>query len=127
MGDDSGLMVDYLKGAPGIKSARYAGPNPTKEKLCKKLLKNMQGAKKRSAKFVCCVAIAWPDGKTKIIKGEVRGRIINEMRGQHGFGYDPVFVPLGYSKTFAEMKPSFKNKISHRAKAFRKVKQLILC
>lgn len=125
--DDSGLVVDCLGGAPGVKSARYAGPNPTKEKLCKKLLKEIARVKKSrpKAKFVCCVAIVWPNGKTKVVRGEVHGHIIDKMRGKNGFGYDPVFVPRGYKKTFAEMKSSFKNRISHRGRAFRKIAEVL--
>ena len=134
LADDSGLMVDCLGGEPGVKSARYAGPHPTKEKLCRKLLREIHKAKGRelfavcrkpSAKFVCCVAVVWPDGREKICRGEVKGYIINEVRGQNGFGYDPVFIPRGYKKTFAQMRSSFKNKISHRARALRKIKKLI--
>ncbi|KAF0134744.1 MAG: ribonuclease PH [Candidatus Saganbacteria bacterium] len=119
--DDSGLMVDSLNGAPGVKSARYASP-PTPENLCGKLLNALKDSKNRKAKFVSVIAIAYPDGKTKTFRGEVKGNIIKEMRGEHGFGYDPVFVPIGYKKTFAEMKPAFKNKISHRHEALIKLK-----
>jgi len=124
--DDSGLMVDCLKGRPGVRSARFALP-PMKENLCGKLLRVMHnaGCAIRRAKFVCVIAIAYPSGKTKIVKGIVRGRITHEMRGKHGFGYDPVFVPVGYKKTFAEMKPSMKNRISHRARALRKLKEIL--
>jgi XTP/dITP diphosphohydrolase len=119
--DDSGLMVDCLGGKPGVKSARFANP-PTPENLCAKLLRVMRrrGVNRR-AKFVCVIAVAYPDGKVKTIKGICRGRIIHEMRGKQGFGYDPVFVPRGYKKTFAEMKPSMKNRLSHRARALRKL------
>lgn len=122
--DDSGLMVDCLGGKPGIKSARFASP-PTPENLCRKLLRVMRECETRKAKFVCVIAVAYPNGKVKTVKGVCRGKIIDEMRGEHGFGYDPVFVPDGYRKTFAEMSPAFKNRISHRAKALRKLKNLI--
>jgi inosine/xanthosine triphosphate pyrophosphatase family protein len=141
--DDSGLMVDCLGGKPGVRSARFASP-PTAENLCKKLLRVIDGKgvgkgsgsgeggkgvgigrKNRRAKFVCVIAIAYPSGKVRTVKGICRGRIIYEMRGKQGFGYDPVFVPLGYKKTFAEMKPSMKNRLSHRAKALRKLKSII--
>jgi non-canonical purine NTP pyrophosphatase (RdgB/HAM1 family) len=124
--DDSGLMVDCLGGKPGVKSARFAAP-PTPENLCIKLLKVMRNAKcvMRRAKFVCVIAIVYPFGKAKTVKGVCRGKIIHEMRGKHGFGYDPVFVPNGYKKTFAEMKPSMKNRISHRARALRKLKSIV--
>ena len=124
--DDSGLMVDCLKGKPGVKSARFASP-PTPENLCTKLLIVMRNAScvTRSAKFVCVIAIVYPSGKVKAVKGVCRGKIIHEMRGKYGFGYDPVFVPNGYKKTFAEMKPSMKNRISHRARALRKLKSIV--
>ncbi len=122
--DDSGLMVNCLGGKPGVKSARYASP-PTPQNLCRKLLRATAGCKARGARFVCAIAITNPSGKVKVVKGIIRGRIIREMRGTHGFGYDPVFVPSGYKKTFAEMKPSMKNRISHRARALRKLKSVL--
>ncbi|NQT28953.1 MAG: RdgB/HAM1 family non-canonical purine NTP pyrophosphatase [Candidatus Saganbacteria bacterium] len=123
--DDSGLMVDCLRGKPGVKSARFATP-PTPDNLCNKLLRVM-GEKngRRSAKFVCAIAVVYPCGKVRTVKGICPGKIIHEMRGKRGFGYDPVFVPRGYRKTFAEMKPSAKNRISHRAKALRKLKNVL--
>lgn len=123
--DDSGLMVNCLNGKPGIQSARFADP-PTVHNLCIKLLNVMRWCRgKRRAKFVCVIAIAYPSGKVETVKGICRGKIIDGMKGTHGFGYDPVFVPDGYKKTFAEMKPGFKNKISHRARALRKLKKII--
>lgn len=122
--DDSGLMVNCLGGKPGVKSARYASP-PTPKNLCRKLLRATAGCKARGARFVCVIAIAYPSGKVRTVKGVVRGRIIREMRGAHGFGYDPVFMPCGYCKTFAEMKPSMKNRISHRARALQKLKEIL--
>lgn len=120
--DDSGLMVDCLGGKPGVKSARFATP-PTPQNLCQKLLRVMRlRCAKRNAKFVCVIAIAYPSGKVRTVKGVCPGRIIHEMRGTRGFGYDPVFVPRGYQKTFAEMPPAMKNRISHRARALRKLK-----
>jgi len=124
--DDSGLMVNCLGGKPGVRSARFASP-PTKENLCKKLLRNIkkhQGTS-RNAKFVCVIAIAYPSGKVKTVRGICRGKIICEMRGKLGFGYDPVFVPSGHKKTFAEMKPVMKNQLSHRAKALKKLKAIL--
>ena len=127
--DDSGLMVNCLKGKPGVRSARFATP-PTPSNLCQKLLRVMRlcrapclpAGRNRGAKFVCVIALAYPDGRIKTFKGVVRGRIISEMRGKHGFGYDPIFRPCGYSKTFAEMAPAFKNRISHRARALKMLK-----
>ena len=127
LADDSGLMVDALKGAPGIRSARFAGPNPTAEKLCKKLLRAMKSipAGRRKAKFVCDIAVASPAGKIEIVEGICSGKIGFCMRGRYGFGYDPVFIPHGYKKTFAEMAPPFKNRISHRGRALKKARILL--
>jgi non-canonical purine NTP pyrophosphatase (RdgB/HAM1 family) len=122
--DDSGLMVDCLEGKPGVRSARFATP-PTPDNLCTKLLRKTAKYKRKTAKFVCVIAIKYPDGKIKTVEGVCRGKIATEMRGAKGFGYDPVFIPLGYKKTFAEMKSSTKNRISHRAKALRKLKNVI--
>lgn len=85
----------------------------------------MKNCSDRSAQFVCVIAVVYPDGKAETVRGVCRGKIIFEMRGIYGFGYDPVFVPVGYKKTFAEMKPSMKNKLSHRGKALRKLKTLL--
>lgn len=124
--DDSGLMVDCLGGKPGVKSARFASP-PTPQNLCKKLLRVMRlRDANRNAKFVCVIAIVYPSGKVRTVKGVCRGKVIHEMRGKHGFGYDPVFVPNGYRRTFAEMKPSMKNRISHRARALKKCYNILL-
>lgn len=122
--DDSGLMVNCLGGKPGVKSARFAYP-PTSYNLCQKLLRVMRRRKNRSARFVCVIAIAYPSGKVRTVKGVCCGKISHEMRGKHGFGYDPIFVPNGYRKTFAEMSPAMKNRISHRARALRKLKLLL--
>jgi len=124
--DDSGLMVNCLGGKPGVRSARFASP-PTAQNLCTKLLRAMRGVRDggRGARFICVIAVVYPNGKVRTVKGICSGRIIHEMRGKHGFGYDPVFVPTGYKKTFAEMKPSMKNRISHRARALRKLKSII--
>lgn len=123
--DDSGLMVDCLGGKPGVKSARFATP-PTPENLCKKLLSVMRRRSgKRNAKFVCVIAIVFPGGKVRTVKGICLGTIAFEMRGASGFGYDPVFIPRGYKKTFAEMKPSMKNRLSHRGRALRKLMEVL--
>ncbi len=127
MADDSGLEVKSLGGAPGVRSARFAGPGSTKKKLCAKVLKLMEGVppSKRGARFVCSIAITLPGGKVKVVEGVVAGRITMEMRGRCGFGYDPIFIPKGYKKTFAQMKPQMKNRLSHRAKALNKVRQFL--
>ncbi|MFH1347598.1 MAG: RdgB/HAM1 family non-canonical purine NTP pyrophosphatase [Candidatus Margulisiibacteriota bacterium] len=129
--DDSGLMVDCLGGRPGVRSARFASP-PTPENLCGKLLKEIHKLQVSSfklqvvrARFVCVIAVVYPSGKVKAVRGICHGKIIHEMRGEHGFGYDPVFVPRGYKKTFAEMKPAMKNRISHRARALKKLKSIL--
>jgi XTP/dITP diphosphohydrolase len=121
LADDSGLEVKALNGKPGIRSARYAGPNPTTNKLCRKLLKEMKGKKDRKARFVCVIAIADPK-KARTIKGVCSGKIILKMKGDQGFGYDPIFAPEGFNKTFAQMPLNTKNKISHRGKALQKAK-----
>ena len=122
--DDSGLIVNCLQGKPGIKSARFATP-PTPENLCRKLLKKMASCKARGAKFVCVIALVYPSGKVRTFKGVCHGRIIKKMRGKEGFGYDPVFRPCGLKKTFAEMPPAIKNRISHRAMALKKLKDYL--
>jgi XTP/dITP diphosphohydrolase len=122
--DDSGLMVNCLNGKPGVRSARFASP-PTPENLCRKLLKVMLHCKARGAKFICAIAVAFPEGKIRVVKGSCRGRIVKEMRGEHGFGYDPVFKPCGYHKTFAQMSATAKNRISHRAQALKKLSKIL--
>lgn len=117
--DDSGLEVEALNGAPGIHSARYAGENATNEERIAKLLKELEGVENRSAKFVCALAIANDGEIIETFRGEVKGKIIDAPRGEHGFGYDPVFIPDGYDKTFAELGAEIKDKISHRARATR--------
>jgi len=122
--DDSGLMVDCLGGKPGVKSARFATPS-TPANLCAKLLRVTKNCPDRGARFVCVIAIAYPSGKIRTVKGVCHGRIIQEMRGTHGFGYDPVFRPCGYKKTFAEMSAVEKNRISHRGRALRKLREIL--
>lgn len=121
LADDSGLEVKALKGKPGIRSARYAGPNPTTIRLCRKLLKEMKNKNDRRAKFTCVIAIAGPK-MLRTVKGICEGKLVFDMKGKHGFGYDPIFVPDGYKKTFAQMSLKLKNKISHRGKALKKAK-----
>ncbi|MGE5402510.1 MAG: RdgB/HAM1 family non-canonical purine NTP pyrophosphatase [Ignavibacteriales bacterium] len=123
--DDSGLAVDQLNGAPGVYSARYAGDNVTYEDNNNKLIKELWTySEPHPAKFICCAV--YFDGKTYLTAtGELPGRIIKEFRGEHGFGYDPIFVPEGYDRTLAELSLEEKNRISHRAKAFNKLKKLL--
>jgi XTP/dITP diphosphohydrolase len=120
--DDSGLEVMALGGRPGVKSARYAGPNPTTKKLCEKLLKAMAKKKYRWARFVCDIAIVKPGKKPKIVEGVCWGKITDRMIGDKGFGYDPVFIPEGQKLSFAQMPLNKKNRISHRGKALLKAK-----
>lgn len=125
--DDSGLEVYALDLKPGIYSARYAGEGATSEMLCKKLLTEMQNVEDtdRGARFVSVVAISYPSGKTLTLRGECEGTIIRQMRGDGGFGYDPVFYIEEKKMTFSEMSLEEKNKISHRAKAFFKLKDYL--
>ena len=120
--DDSGLEVDALDGAPGVHSARYAGENASDQDRIAKLLGALQDVPddQRSARFICVVAIAEPLSESEIVRGVCEGHIIHMPRGEAGFGYDPVFVPMGYDKTFAELGDNIKNQISHRAKALDK-------
>jgi len=117
--DDSGLSVDALDGAPGVYSARYAGEKCDDAKNNEKLLLNMKSVPEgeRGAKFVSVIACAFPDGKTLTARGECRGVILFEPRGDGGFGYDPLFMYEPMKKTYAEMNESEKNSISHRARA----------
>ncbi len=112
--DDSGLEVEALNGEPGIYSARYAATNP--ERIAK-LLKNLEGQENRKARFCCVISVAINGQEIASFPGYVYGVILEEPRGEGGFGYDPVFLPDGYTQTFAEMDPELKNKISHRAVA----------
>lgn len=120
--DDSGLEVDALKGAPGVHSARYSGEKATYHENNKKLLKALTGValEKRSARFRCVVAVADANGLVDAVEGICNGVIIEQERGGGGFGYDPLFIPDGQVKTFAELSPDVKNRISHRAKAMQK-------
>lgn len=122
--DDSGLFVDYLEGAPGVYSARYAGVDGDDKANNKKLLEELKGVKpdERGAKFKTVIAIVLEDGSVETVTGECSGTIIEEQRGITGFGYDPLFVPKGYDQTFAELDSSIKNKISHRRDALEKLK-----
>jgi len=124
--DDSGLVVEQIKGKPGIYSSRYAGENATDEENNKKLLKELANfPEPHFAKFYC--AAAFIDGNHSItVTGELKGRIIKSPRGKNGFGYDPLFVPEGFNKTLAEFTIEEKNKISHRSKAFMKLKDILM-
>lgn len=117
--DDTGLEVDALNGRPGVYSARYAGENTTYKNNVDKLLREMEGKNNRSARFRTVIAFV-TDQDEHFFEGICRGKIITHRKGSKGFGYDPVFVPDGYDRTFAELESSEKNKISHRGKAVQK-------
>jgi XTP/dITP diphosphohydrolase len=121
LADDSGLEVRALNGAPGVFSARYAGEPKNDQANCVKLLGEMRDKKDRQARFVTVLTFH-EDGQFVQFEGEIIGEITQEARGQQGFGYDPLFVPLNADKTFAEMSLSEKNKIAHRARALEKFK-----
>lgn len=118
--DDTGLEVEALNNAPGVFSARYAGPGHDSEANMKKLLHEMEGKENRKARFRTVIALLL-DGKEYTFEGIVKGNIIEEKRGDSEFGYDPIFVPEGYDLTFAELGNDIKNKISHRAEAVKKL------
>ena len=118
--DDSGLVVPALDGAPGIYSARWAGPAKDFRVAMERVQREL-GERDRSARFVAVLALAWPDGGLELFRGEAAGRLVWPPRGERGFGYDPIFVPEGSAETFGEMEPAEKHKISHRARAFAKL------
>ncbi|HOJ32493.1 MAG TPA: RdgB/HAM1 family non-canonical purine NTP pyrophosphatase [Candidatus Hydrogenedentes bacterium] len=125
--DDSGLEVEALNGAPGVHSARYAGVPSSSERNNEKLLEQLRGVAEndRRARFVCCAMICFPDGRIHAETGTVEGRIADRCRGNHGFGYDPLFIPEGYNLTFGELDPEIKKAISHRARAFHKLRDYL--
>ncbi len=120
LSDDSGLAVTALDGAPGIHSARWAGPDRDFRLAMARVRAELNGVADRSAYFVCALALAWPGGHSEIFEGRVDGQLDWPPRGSHGFGYDPIFVPdcRHDGRTFAEMPPDEKHEISHRANAF---------
>ncbi len=126
--DDSGLEIDILNGRPGVYSSRYAGQNATDEKNIKKILSELIGVPKevRTAKFVCSIALANPYHLLFVVEGRCEGLITEEPKGNNGFGYDPIFFVPEYNQTFAELSPSIKNRISHRAKALEQFKERII-
>ena len=121
LADDSGLAVTALGGDPGIYSARWAGPAKDFTLAMRKVEDGLAGKSDRSAKFVCALALAWPDGHAETVEGVVTGDLVWPPRGEHGFGYDPVFKPTGHDATFGEMDPTAKHEMSHRADAFRQL------
>ena len=117
LADDSGLEVDALSGAPGVYSARYAGEHCSYLDNCKKLLFEMEGKTNRHARFRTVLALVNLVGEVRTVEGAMEGTILTEMRGDGGFGYDPVFIPDGYELSYAEFEPAEKNRISHRGRA----------
>ena len=126
LSDDSGLEINFLNRAPGIYSSRWAGNKNNFDEAIQKVFKEMSKIKKdwkrkNAAKFICCMTLFWPDGLNYSSTGVVKGKISAEKRGNNGFGYDPIFIPDGFDRTFGEMKPKLKMSIDHRFKAFIKM------
>ena len=127
LSDDSGLEIDLLNGAPGIHSARWGGIEKNFNKAIDKVFLEMSKIKKEwqkesNARFICCLSIFWPDGKSYSSKGVIKGKISPNKKGNNGFGYDPIFIPEGFDKTFGEIEPKLKMSIDHRFKAFLQIK-----
>ena len=129
LSDDSGLEIDILKKKPGIYSARWGGKKNDFNKAMQRVYKELDKkdkewrTKKVSARFICALVIYWPNRKKIYSLGKVSGKISKTKKGKNGFGYDPIFIPNGHKRTFAEMSKSYKYKIDHRAKAFKKIKR----
>ena len=124
LADDSGLSVSALDGAPGVYSARWAGPGKDFGVAMQKVAERLEEAESddRSAWFTCALALAWPDGPAVVVEGRIDGMLSFPARGARGFGYDPIFMPQGHELTFGEMEPAAKDAMSHRARAFAKLK-----
>ena len=128
LSDDSGLEIDILNGLPGIFSSRWSGSKKDFNYAIKKVFKKMKHKKKdwinyNTARFICSLTLFWPDGKNYSATGKIEGRISIKKKGIKGFGYDPIFIPNGYNKTFGELNPKIKLSIDHRYKAFLKIKK----
>ncbi|MCX7994495.1 MAG: RdgB/HAM1 family non-canonical purine NTP pyrophosphatase [candidate division WOR-3 bacterium] len=123
LGEDSGLFVEALNGAPGVLSARY---EVNDKKRIERVLRELGNSKNRKAWFRAVIVYYYDIKKYEVFEGEIEGRIAYEPRGESGFGYDPIFIPFGYKETFAELGPVIKNKISHRAKALKKFKKFFI-
>ena len=125
LADDSGLEVDYMDKQPGIYSARWLGEDTSYDVKNNKIIENLNGVpdEERTARFVCAVAAAFPDGRVITKRGTIEGIIGYEQRGENGFGYDPIFFLPEYGKTTAELSPEEKNKISHRGRALEQIKE----
>ena len=118
LADDSGLSVKALDGAPGIYSARWAGPTKDFGVAMDRVREELGDNPSREAMFICALTLAWPDGHDETFLGTITGALTFPAKGKHGFGYDPIFVPTGFSQTFGELDPSKKHAMSHRAHAF---------
>lgn len=127
LADDSGLEIDYLNKEPGIYSARYMGEDTSYRIKNQNLIDRLEGVpdEKRTARFVCAIAAVFPDGKEFVVRGTIEGRIGYEERGEHGFGYDPIFYLPDRDISTAQLPPEEKNRISHRGNALRKMKELL--
>ncbi|MDO5707981.1 MAG: RdgB/HAM1 family non-canonical purine NTP pyrophosphatase [Andreesenia angusta] len=123
--DDTGLFVDELDGEPGIYSARYAGESSNDQDNRKKLLRKMKNIENRKARFITSIAVIDERGNEKILRGICEGKISRKEIGLNGFGYDPIFIPQGYDKSFGEISNEIKNEISHRAKALKELKKYL--
>ncbi|MCI6820505.1 MAG: RdgB/HAM1 family non-canonical purine NTP pyrophosphatase [Clostridiales bacterium] len=125
--DDSGLEVDCLDGAPGVYSARFAGKDGDDDANNRKLTELIKDVpyEQRTGRFVSVITMVFPDGETISARGEVEGHLLTEKRGTSGFGYDPLFVPEGYDRTFGELGPEIKNSISHRSRALARLRELL--
>ena len=127
LADDSGLEIDVLKGFPGIYSSRWGGSNNDFNLAMERVFREMNKFKNdwknnNAARFICCLTLCWPNGKNLSSTGIIKGKISNIKKGNKGFGYDPIFIPDGYNKTFGEMEPELKLSIDHRYKAYMKIK-----
>jgi len=127
LADDSGLEVDYLNKEPGIYSARYMGEDTSYKIKNQSLIDRLEGVEdeKRTARFVCAIAAAFPDGSVEVTRGTIEGQIGYEEKGENGFGYDPIFYVPEYGCTTAQLSPEQKNEVSHRGKALRLMKEVI--
>lgn len=125
MADDSGLCVDALNGAPGIYSARFSGEHASDEQNNEKLIRELKGKENRKAEYICAIVIANGGNEKYYAEGRCEGIIIDEPKGENGFGYDPHFFDRNYNMTFAQLDPAVKNRISHRAKALEKIEELV--
>tara|TARA_B100000287_G_C20225385_1_gene619850 strand:+ start:26 stop:622 length:597 start_codon:yes stop_codon:yes gene_type:complete len=131
LSDDSGLEIDLLKGKPGIYSSRWAGEKNDFDLAIEKVFRQMRNITKNwknqnKARFICNMTLYWPDGQSFSSEGYIEGKISDIKKGKNGFGYDPIFIPNGYKKTFAEMEPKLKMSIDHRFNAFFKLKKFFI-